>query len=352
MIKNDSNKNDKHSEKPGRNIKRITLRTISDVVIHYILGRRESEKSLVSFINAVFSDSKLPQIQSAKVANPFNPQNYAVEKSTILDIKATDENSRYYNIEIQVLEHESFIERCLFYSTNLYGKQLKKKESYRELKPVISIILTDFQLFKDIDLLHLSFYLMAKEVPDCRLTDHLEFHFIQMPQYFDAKIFQNTNAQLVDWLKFFGYPTKTDRTEFQKLGRKDEGLIMARKAYENFKKDPDLYDIALRREIHERDSITLIADSFASGKKEGLKEGEEKGVKRGEKRGEKRGVIKGKKEGVIETLIQLITWMIGKPDHELAGKLKKMTDIEKLKTIFEAVGTRKVTTFAELEKML
>ncbi|MDO5567125.1 MAG: Rpn family recombination-promoting nuclease/putative transposase [Planctomycetia bacterium] len=155
--------------------------TMSDIFVHFLFGTKKYESALICFLNAVLTDTFQNPIKAVTVKNPFSFQTYMHDKSTVLDIVVEDEQSRAFDIEIQIANHKYFVERTLYYWAKLYSSQLKKNESYNQLKPVISIILTDFQVFQEIDLLHSSFSVRSNDEQRYLLTDHFEMHFLRVP---------------------------------------------------------------------------------------------------------------------------------------------------------------------------
>jgi len=86
---------------------------------------------LLSFINAVHSDSGFPVIKTVEIKNPFNIKNFSIDKESIVDVKATDENQRVYDVEVLTTGNYIFRNRTLYYWTKLYSSQLKTTNSLR-----------------------------------------------------------------------------------------------------------------------------------------------------------------------------------------------------------------------------
>ena len=168
-------------------VSRLPIPTISDIFVHYLFGTAKYAPVLVHFVNAVLYDARLGLITKATVKNPFNVKSCQVEKETILDILAEDENSKIYDFDVQVAGHPYFVERCLYYWAKVFSAQLSETDPYTTLKPVISIILTDFQAIKDIDLLHTSFGILSKDAPHRLLTGHFDMHFLRVPEVINTE---------------------------------------------------------------------------------------------------------------------------------------------------------------------
>ncbi|MDQ7022395.1 MAG: PD-(D/E)XK nuclease family transposase [Candidatus Gracilibacteria bacterium] len=82
--------------------------------------------------------------------------------------------------------HENFLKRSLFYSSNSYSNQIKKGESYDKLKTVIFIGIMGYNLFtkeKDLDKYLSTHLLLNKETLSQRNEEDFEFHFIELQKF-------------------------------------------------------------------------------------------------------------------------------------------------------------------------
>ena len=75
----------------------------SDIFIKYLFGTEENKPILLAFINAVLSKTDFDLIVSVEILNPFNIKEFTGDKETVLDVKATDNNGRIYDIEVQAI---------------------------------------------------------------------------------------------------------------------------------------------------------------------------------------------------------------------------------------------------------
>jgi predicted transposase/invertase (TIGR01784 family) len=73
-----------------------------DFAFKKLFGSEENKDILISFINAVVS--KEDQVIDVALLNPYNNKEHQFDKLSILDIKATDEKGRQYNIEMQITD--------------------------------------------------------------------------------------------------------------------------------------------------------------------------------------------------------------------------------------------------------
>ncbi len=100
------------------------INPVRDIFIKFLFGSEENKDLLLSFINAVLEDADFPLITSVEHKNPFNYRNFILDKDSILDVKAIDENGKSYDIEVQANDFSHFENRSLYYWAKLYAGQL------------------------------------------------------------------------------------------------------------------------------------------------------------------------------------------------------------------------------------
>jgi predicted transposase/invertase (TIGR01784 family) len=246
------------------------LNPIRDIYIKYLFGREENKDLLISFINAVLEDTDFPLIKTVTLKNPFNYRTFIMDKETVLDVKATDEEGNHFNIEVQAGNLEDFTNRIIFYWAKLYANQLEKGQDYELLKPVIFINLVDGTLFPHIKKLHTCFIITEKENPDFVLSDHLMIHFLEMDKEM-GKLKKN----LDHWITYFLYEGKEDKS-MEVLLHNDPVFYKAHKQYEDFTRNDELREIYEAREKWKRDQLSMIKSAERKAERKGEKKGEEK----------------------------------------------------------------------------
>ena len=126
-------------------------------------------------------------------------QKYLNSKESVVDIKCTTDTGEVVIIEIQLQGNETFIKRTLFYWASNYSLNLNKGDDYNKLLPVISINILDFVLFDGIEDCY-SCYILKELKHNKILTDHCQFHFLELPKFnYDKQL----NKDLNSWYKFF-----------------------------------------------------------------------------------------------------------------------------------------------------
>lgn len=251
----------------------INLR--NDIIFKYVFASADSESILISLLNAIFTHSGQPLITAITYLNPFNIKESLDEKSTVLDIKATDEDGRMYNIEMQVKKEPQFIERIIYYNARLFSGQLKKGETYNSLKKTISIAITDFNLFPDENDYHNIFRLLNVKTHK-ELSGIMEYHFLELPKYGDSKkfgdIFNKWLYAIKNGEKYINEPENLPATI------KEEASIM--RAINKMQKaaaDSEVRAIMEYREKAELDYLNRMQNDIIESEKRGIRLGEKRG---------------------------------------------------------------------------
>lgn len=98
------------------------------------------------------------------------------------------------------------IKRSIYYWGKAYQERFQKKMTYRQLQPVIAINILNFDLFDQTDRFHTSYHLYEDE-EKFKLTDVMEFHFIEMGKLIRDWKLDNLNPRddvLARWLLMLG----------------------------------------------------------------------------------------------------------------------------------------------------
>ena len=101
------------------------METISprvDLAFKKIFGVEENKDLLISLINSIIGTED--QVKEVTLLNPYNPKNFKQDKLSILDVKATNQDGKRFNIEIQISDEADYDKRALYYWAKLYTEQL------------------------------------------------------------------------------------------------------------------------------------------------------------------------------------------------------------------------------------
>jgi predicted transposase/invertase (TIGR01784 family) len=159
-------------------MEKITPRV--DIAFKKIFGVEENKDLLISLINSIVSSED--QVSSITLLNPYNPQNFKMDKLSILDIKATGTNGKRFNIEVQISDEADYDKRALYYWAKLYTEQLKVGEEYSKLSKAIGIHILNFTSIPTSDRYHNVFQIKEKET-NLEYFKDLELHTIELKKF-------------------------------------------------------------------------------------------------------------------------------------------------------------------------
>ncbi|PPS22246.1 Rpn family recombination-promoting nuclease/putative transposase, partial [Brachyspira murdochii] len=221
--------------------------------------------------------------EKIEILNPFNIAENYDEKESIapkvgrrLDIKATTETGITVLIEIQARGNEDFIKRALYYWAYNYSSSLNRGSFYDELKPTVSINITNF-ILTDEDKVH-SCYALKELNNNKILTDHCQLHFLELPKFNLKNIsaiesLDNIHREFISWIKFFKGENMSvlmkENTIFEEVEKKCQTFVNDNPVMDKYKK----------REVDTYFFNKSIELDIKKAKEQGIEQGIEKGIK-------------------------------------------------------------------------
>jgi predicted transposase/invertase (TIGR01784 family) len=168
-----------------------------DCVFKSLLGNESNRNLLVHFINATLASELVAPITQVEILNPYNEKEHLDDKLSIVDVKAKDEHSRIYQIEIQLLFFSNLPARMLYTWADVYSQQLQSGDKYHELNPTYSIWLLGENAIKNDDqYIHRYKFRDEAGVP---LIEHGGIWLFELEK-FNAQVIDNEQTR---WLRFF-----------------------------------------------------------------------------------------------------------------------------------------------------
>jgi predicted transposase/invertase (TIGR01784 family) len=276
-----------------------------DFAFKKLFGSEENKDILISFINAIVS--KKDQVVDVVLLNPYNNKDHQTDKLSILDIKATDEQGRHYNIEMQITDQVYYNQRALYYWSKLYTSQLEEGDPFANLKKTISINVLNFNYFDEEPHYHNVFKLLHVESHKSYFED-LELHFIEL-QKFNEEL-THIKSTLDRWVAFLTKAHHYDKATFPDELKTEPAIEKA------FFKLNTLFWNKEEREVYEA-RLKWLRDEDGA-----LQKAHEKGIEQGIEQ----GIVQGIEKIVINML----------KDNEPLDKICRFTglsqgDIAKLK---------------------
>jgi predicted transposase/invertase (TIGR01784 family) len=253
----------------------LLIRPTSDIFTAVLWSAPKNEPILIDFINAVLLNSKQPPVREAKAQNRFNIKEFAFDRQFILDVRVKDELERQYNIEVQTAWHTGFYDRMLVQWADIYSSQLRTGVHFAQLKPVKSIVLTDFPIFPELRNLHTIFEIRSQENPDMLLTDHFQMHFIRLGDMRRRRldVLDILGDDLQHWLNFFTFGATVSEDNMTQLLGSSPAVLAAYEEFKRFTMDEEMQDMERRRRRFLEDHRIYVdaarGEGIAQGKIEG-----------------------------------------------------------------------------------
>jgi len=251
-----------------------------DLVFKKLFGTEQNNKLLKSLVNSILPKDE--QVVTLELKNPYNPSDYFNGKITYLDIKATDEKGKWYDIEIQVAPYEFFGMRLLFYWAKLYSSQLKSGQTYDDLRKTIVISLIDFNYFKDLkgqEKYHRRIGLCDLDTKEIyEQTDALELQFVELKKF--KMELPDVHSTLERWITFINKAHEYTKDNLPKELANDENIKSAMEQLEV------MYFNDVEKEHYESQEKKYL-DKLSYEKQEKLRqEQEQKNIEKAEQKAE------------------------------------------------------------------
>ena len=285
--------------------KKELLKVKDDIVFQNIFGKEKNRKITEHLLSLILGR------KVEKVILDVNKRmltNRADGKIGRLDIRVKFNDGEDADIEIQVRKYDSLPERILSYWSAMYTQKMEKGKEYGEIKPSISIVITDHRIkeLEGIEKYHTKWNLREETHKERIFTKNIEIHILEMPKL-TGEI--KELDELGIWLKFIENPKNEEVREKMQM---EENIFLkqAMEELEYLSGDEDFRRLVESREAFLRDQYSCEQSARREGKAIGLAEGEKIGLSKGEaieKKQEKIQIAKKllKKKVPIEEIVEL-----------------------------------------------
>ena len=284
-----------------------------DFAFKKTFGDPANSLALISLLNAILELAQ--PITSVVIENPFNYQDLATDKLSILDLKAKDARGAIFHIEMQVSATPGMGQRLAFYACELYAGQLLQGTPYTQLRPVYSICLLNDTLWRTDPTSHHRFRLADTQTSRI-LEPSLEIHLLELPKYTVQESDLAGATQVARWVFWLCHAQEYEAARLRAL-LPQEGFQQATQAIETIAlktEDKTMYDTRIKAE---RDRQALLAGALETGLEKGREEGLEKGLAKGLEKGREEGLEKGLAKGLAKGFIgriQLCQSLLKRPE--------------------------------------
>ena len=268
----------------------------SDFVFKLVFGDKRRVDLLTAFLQAVLD---LPAEEYAKVTlvDPHVKKEYLKDKAGILDVKIHTISGAIIDVEIQVEPDAPLEKRIHFYQAKMLAEQIGEGNDYDVIKPVISIIITDFNLIADSKAYHhrFRFYDAKHKVEFSNVQEINTLELTKLPKTSDA-------TDLFDWMMLMRAKNEEDYTmlaEKKPIFKKVVAVVKKLSADEEARMEYD------KHELWRMDYAATMRNAARKGMARGLAEGMEKGMAEGMEKGMAEGRAEGETKSKMETALKM-----------------------------------------------
>lgn len=249
------------------------LELTNDYVFKKIFSKPENNLELKELLEAILNI----KIEKVEVKNPEISKNYEDEKLGILDIRAHINNEIIVDIEMQVANIYTIINRNITYSSRIIAEQLQIGDSYTVLKKFISINILGENLLKRNSyhsIAHLKFERtepekhvnLGYEREQEELTDRIEVHYIELKKFLKRN--PGISSKLEQWL----WLLIGEEEKVKMASKKNKTIEKVVKDLDEMSSDENERLEAYKRKLAVWDYNMNIMEATKRGKEEGIVE--------------------------------------------------------------------------------
>lgn len=240
----------------------LGIRPTVDFVFKLLFGSLDNTDLLIHLLNAVLQPES--PIEEVEILNPFNEKMFEDDKLSIVDVKARDSAGSWYVIEVQTTIPKGLRNRLVFYTGELYTRQMNEGTTYGELRPAISVCFLTESLFRDVEFGHLRFSLYDA-AHSLDFGNQIQLHLIQLSKYHVGAADLACADAFERWVYFLTESQNRDPDELRQL-LPDATFSKATGILEMIANSPELRLIYDDRAKEAKDRYSEIRDAEARAK--------------------------------------------------------------------------------------
>jgi predicted transposase/invertase (TIGR01784 family) len=245
------------------------LKPKNDIVFKALFGdNRYKEEILSEFLRTVLNIPS-EELEEIIICNPYTEKDLIDDKGGILDIKLKTRNNTAIDVEIQVREIADMAQRLVHYCSKMETEQVKRGDKHYNAKPVISILIANYDFNKGEKAYHHRFVLY--DIENKRMFDNKSWFEINTLEL--KKIpKENDGTELWEWLNFIKCE---DEEELKKMSdnTQTEAIRTAIKRLVEINEDENIQAAVDSRENFLWEQAQLEKTAEMKGKAEGRAEG-------------------------------------------------------------------------------
>lgn len=272
----------------------------NDVAFKKLFGTENHKSLLISFLNAILGLENKRRIKSVELLPQEEAPQIKGLKTSILDIKCTDERNVQYIVEMQNRKIPSFIKRTQYYLAHSYVNQLSKGSTHLELRPIILLAIANHELFPEKDRV-ISFHkTLDTKTFENDLKD-MSYVFVELPKFTKSETELKTVQDkwiyfLKNWHESKSVPPTVS----------EEEIIEAYNTLEQFNWNAFEKEAYLKATIANDEEHAIKLAEFEKGRKEGREKGLQEGIEQGIQKGIQKGIEQGKRQAEFELIQKML----------------------------------------------
>lgn len=189
----------------------------NDSAFKRIFGTERNKDILIHFLNDIFARTTNPIEEVTFLKTSQNPETIGHRESSV-DVMCRDEHGERFIVEMQVVREPGFEKRAQYYAAKAYIDQREKDATYRDLKAVIFLAITNFTLFPEKEE-----YLSHHVVLDKKTLEHdlkdFSFSFIELPKFNVPK--EELRSMVQKWCYFLKNAPETRKEDLREITGRD-----------------------------------------------------------------------------------------------------------------------------------
>ena len=161
----------------------MELKLKNDVVFKAFFAKKGNERFLKSFLESLLQE-KIKKIEIMSEVSLL--QMRKSDKLGRIDLKATINQGKIIDIEIQLEDENNMEKRSIFYGAKLITEQLGKGDEYIETKPVILINILNYNLL-DVPEYYTETVTVSKIHREYEVIKDIKYYFIELLKFRKSK---------------------------------------------------------------------------------------------------------------------------------------------------------------------
>ena len=174
----------------------IILPVKRDIIFKIFFADERNIEFLTDFLKSALT-IPAEEYDEVMIVDPHLIREYPTDKLGIIDVKLKTVTGKTIHIEIQVDPHPHMRERIAYYDAKMITEQIGKREHYKDIKQVISIVISEKEFIACSPNYHHRFTMYDSE-NRVELTDIVEVHTLEL-----CKIpAEADDSRLSYWMEF------------------------------------------------------------------------------------------------------------------------------------------------------